>query len=538
MRSTLLIGWRLWRIIGALLRFYVLPIFLPGRYADSPEKRLRLVLQTLGGAWTKAGQALALRFDLLPRKYCVELLKLLSENEIFSYEKIRQIIFQELGKYPEEIFASFDTKPLAVASIAQVHRATTHGGELLAIKVQRPGARAQFESDFRIIRMISRVVGVVDAFGGSSIRAFSAEFERWTHEELDFKNEARNGHRLWLRGLDDPIQHCAKIHFEYCSDRILASELLVGVSLLDLVDATRRRNLNEVYSRKRIAQSLFWCMCNQIFRDGVFHADPHPANIIILADGKIGFVDFGETGQLPSEVQSVLARHFIYLYRGDIERALNELLQLLIPSGKSDLRQAREDLLIAFEEFRLGVDESKARRREVTTGLFVKTMSITRRHRILMPPALALYYKTALTIDALLGELSPEYDLLSELHRFFVKAIARDKAEPVHRIAETILAMQHRANRLLSETKTFAAPLQYIEHSLRSVQTRSTLYGVWSVAFCIGAYLSHRDEAAFVQQAIGIDRHWVAYGLLLIALIPLLLMHRQLKRIPKGFPDT
>ena len=117
--------------------------------------RLRLFLEHLGGAWIKIGQALSLRFDLLPSEYCAELLKLLNQTATVPYETIRQTILRELGSFPEQIFASFDPVPHAAASIAQVHIATTHDGEKLAIKVQRPYVQEQFESDFRIIRMMS-----------------------------------------------------------------------------------------------------------------------------------------------------------------------------------------------------------------------------------------------------------------------------------------------------------------------------------------------------------------------------------------------
>src|SRR5450631_3537495 len=174
MRNTISTGRRLIQIVVVLLRVYVLPTLRRGEIKPA-EERLRLALQSLGGAWVKAGQALALRFDLLPRSYSLELLKLLNHNQTFDYDTVRQIIFEEFGSYPEAIFASFDMRPLAAASIAQVHRATTLNGEELAIKVRRPRVREQFEADFRILNLLARLIGLFDSFSGASLRSFFYE---------------------------------------------------------------------------------------------------------------------------------------------------------------------------------------------------------------------------------------------------------------------------------------------------------------------------------------------------------------------------
>ena len=544
MRSAYSAVRRLWQIGAALFLFLVVPALRRGRTELPKEQRFRQVLQSLGGAWIKIGQALALRFDLLPREYCTELLKLLDDNPTFSSAIVRQIVFEELGDYPEKIFASFDAEPLAAASIAQVHRATTHDGVELAIKVQRPKVREQFEADFRVLSVLSRLIGLVDSFAGRSLRNFLNEFKRWVGEELDFRNEARNGHRLWLRSKGDPVQHCAKIHFEFCTNRVLAMELLVGIPLLKLVNAARRKDSELLRSLniceqdlRQIARNLFWTMCNQVFSDGVFHADPHPANIFVLAGNGIGFVDFGATGQLSLELRQSLAKHLVSLYQGNIGEAVDELLRLILPTENSDLRQAREDMVVAFENYRYGLGISKVKGRELTTELFVETMSIARRHQMVLPQALALYYKTVLTIDAVMRELAPKYDSFSDLNNFFIQAMSKDNQEHARSIPENLLAIRYKVNQLLSEAETLTAPLQSIDNSLRSIQTRSTLYGVCSVAFCVGAYLAQKDSVTLTEIA-GFGHHWIVYGLVATAIVLLLLMRRQLQHIPRGFDDT
>ncbi|MBW8858005.1 MAG: AarF/ABC1/UbiB kinase family protein, partial [Bradyrhizobium sp.] len=251
----------------------------------------------------------------LPAEYCSELLKLLNQTPTVPYEAIREVILRELGSFPEQIFASFDPVPHATASIAQVHIATAHDGEKLAIKVQRPRVEEQFEADFRILRMISFLVGLMDALGGSALRSFSEEFERWSREELDFTTEARNAFRIHVRSEHDPIQVCAIVRFEFCSRRVLATRLLTGISLLEISNAVRANNLESLRDLnlkpedlKKIARNYFWSIYNQIFRDGIFHADPHPANVFVLRGNRIGFVDFGATGRLSREFRSSLSK--------------------------------------------------------------------------------------------------------------------------------------------------------------------------------------------------------------------------------------
>jgi ubiquinone biosynthesis protein len=530
---------RFCQIVSAVSRFYILPKLWPGR-AVQPEVRLRLFLEHLGGAWIKIGQGLSLRFDLLPGEYCVELLKLLNQTAIVPYQTIRQTVLRELGSFPEQIFASFDPVPHAAASIAQVHIATTHDGEKLAIKVQRPYVQKQFESDFRIVRIMSYLVSFVDAFEGTALRLFSEEFERWSREELNFLTEAKNCHRLLLRSEGDRIQVCAEVRFEFCTTRVLATKLLVGISLLEIINAARAQNPESLRALNlrpedlnRIGRNFFWSIFNQIFRDGVFHADPHPANVLVLSGNKIGFIDFGATGRLSKELRSSLAKNIVHMYRGNIGQAVDVIFQLLIPSSGSDLRQAREDMFSAYQKYRRGLDIPKANTHALTSELLISTMTIARRHQVLMPQELSMYFKTVLTFDAVLAELAPEYDWLSDLHEFFAQAFVCDVKEGLYRWPEVILATKYRASRLLIDANSLTASFQFFNPALKTIQTRSVLYGIWSVAFCVGAYLAAKGDLSLLQEVLGVSNHGIVFGFMTIAIVCLLLMQRQIRDIRK-----
>jgi ubiquinone biosynthesis protein len=531
---------RLGQIISAVSRFYVLPRLRPGKAAVPPEVRLRLFLEHLGAAWTKVGQALALRFDLLPGEYCAELLKLLNQTPPVPYEAIRQTIFSELGSYPEQIFASFDPVPHATASIAQVHIATTRDGEKLAIKVQRPLVQEQFEADFRIFHMVAYLVGFMDALGGSALRSFAEEFEKWSREELDFTTEAKNAFRIQVRSEHDPIQVCAEVRFEFCSRRVLATRMLAGISLLEIGNAARAKNpgaLRALNLRpddlEQIAQNFFWSVYNQIFRDGIFHADPHPANIFVLPGNRIGFVDFGATGRLSKEFRSSLAKVFIHLYRGNIEEAVTENFKLLVPSEDSDLRQAREEFFVAYQMYRLAMDIPKANVRRLTTTLLVDTMTIARRHKILMPQELSIYYKTIMTVDAVMSDLAPGYDWLSDLPKFFTQGFISDLREGIWRWPELVMATKYHAGRSLSDANSLTASFQFFNPALKSIQTRAVLYGVYSIAFCVAAYLAAKGDMSLLNDIVGLSNRWIVFAFIAAAMVSMLMMQRQIRNIRK-----
>jgi len=531
---------RLCQIVSAASRFYIRPKFWPTKVPVPPEVRLRLFLEEMGGAWMKIGQALALRFDLLPNEYCTELLKLLNQTPTVPYEAIREVILRELGSFPEQLFASFDPVPHATASIAQVHIATTHEGEKLAIKVQRPRVHEQFEADFRIFHMISYLVGLMDALGGSALRSFSEEFERWSREELDFTTEAKNAFRIHVRSKHDPMQVCAEVRFEFSTRRVLATKLLTGVSLLEVGSAARTKDpeaLRRLNLRpedlKTVARNYFWSVYNQIFRDGIFHADPHPANVFVLRGHRIGFVDFGATGRLSKEFRSSLSKVFIHLYRRNIEQAVEENFKLLVPSEDTDLRQAREEFFVAYQMYRLALDIGGADVRRLTTELLMSTMTIARRHKILMPQELSIYYKTIMTVDAVVSELAPEYDWISDLPEFFTRGLVSDLREGIHRWPEVVLATKHRTGRMLTDAASLSASFQFFNPALKSMQTRAVLYGIWAVAFCVAAYLAAKGDMSLLNDIVGLSSRWIVFSFMGAAIVSLLLMQRQIRGIRK-----
>ena len=212
MRTLLRHPRRVWRVAFVLIRFLVWPaLHLPGADQRSGPARLRLAFESLGGAWIKLGQMLALRFDLLPAPYCDELFKLLNQVAPFSYDEVRAIIRQELGDDPETIFRSFSHDSFAAASIGQVHRAVLHSGEPVAVKVQRPGIRATLGADIALMYSTTRILDWSHVFGATRSREVIDEFARWTADELDYLVEARQAVLLYQNAQGDKVERIARV---------------------------------------------------------------------------------------------------------------------------------------------------------------------------------------------------------------------------------------------------------------------------------------------------------------------------------------
>ena len=250
---------------------------------------MRLAFERLGGAWIKLGQMLALRFDLLPAAYCDELFKLLNQVAPFPYAEVREIVRQELGGEPEAVFRSFATESFAAASIGQVHRAVLHNGDAVAVKVQRPGIRETLQADIDLMYAMTWLLDWTHLFGATRSREVIDEFARWTADELDYLVEARQAVLLWEHARGDRHERIARVYRDYTTSRVLTTELIEGIPLIEIMVADRegdREYLDALEARghdlDRIVRHLDWNMLNQVFVFGYFHADLHPANLFVL----------------------------------------------------------------------------------------------------------------------------------------------------------------------------------------------------------------------------------------------------------------
>lgn len=422
---------RVVRLLRVALIHGVLRALVPAAGGTrSGPVRLRMALEEMGGTWIKLGQTLALRFDLLPPPYCHELFGLLNRVPPFSSSEVERIVRSELGRDLQEVFAHFTHEPFGAASIGQVHDAVLRSGERVAVKVQRPGIERLIATDISLMYMVSRLLDLTHVLGGTRSRDVIDEFARWTRDELDYTVEARNASTLREDAPAGETGYYPAVHLDSTTRRVLTTERLEGILLVDVIRDLRSdregctsRLRAAGYDLDRAASNIVWNFLHQVYAVGVFHADLHPANLLLLPGDRIGYVDFGIIGRLPDSVRESLVRYAGSLFTGDADAAVGEFLRWAQPSPATDPVAARDEMIGLTERFLFDFDHAGSGRRALMAQYQVALLAVTRAHRMAIDPVVVLYAKTVLTIDSVTSELSPALDLQSLHLRFFGELI-------------------------------------------------------------------------------------------------------------------
>jgi ubiquinone biosynthesis protein len=294
----------------------------------APEVKVRLLLQDLGPTFVKIGQIVSSQGRALPPAWDEELAKLQSDVRPFAYEDVRAAVGSSLGEPPEMLYAWFDPTPLAAASLAQVHEATTHDGRRVAVKVQRPNIAPQLRSDIKILARGAAVLERRAAWADdANLTGMVHEFGTTLLRELDYSIEAYNARRLG--DVLAPIEgvHVPEVVPELSSGRVLTLEYIDGVKSTDTdaIDAAG-------FDRHELARSFVRGAVQMVMIDGFFHADPHPGNVVVeLGTGRLTFLDTGMVGQLDLSKRVTLARFLLAFRDKDADALATTLRQLSKP---------------------------------------------------------------------------------------------------------------------------------------------------------------------------------------------------------------
>jgi ubiquinone biosynthesis protein len=313
----------------------------------TPQK-VGVMLQQLGPTYVKIGQMAASQGASLPDDWADELAKLQSDVKPFPYEQARDIITKQLGKPPEELFASFDPEPFAAASTAQVHHATLADGSEVAVKVQRPDIVAMTKADLGVMQEISRVAERRSSFARRlDLKAIVTEFASGVLKELDYRNEAYHAHRLQDGMAKFPNVGVPDIYPSFSGERVLTMEFVRGIKISN-VDALDEAGLDKA----DLGRAFIRALIKQVLIDGFFHGDPHPGNLFVVPEtGRIVFIDCGLIGQLDSQQRTDLLDLIYSLKAYDFDSVATVVIRLSRKTPGFDEKVFRTELDRKLRQF-------------------------------------------------------------------------------------------------------------------------------------------------------------------------------------------
>jgi ubiquinone biosynthesis protein len=386
---------------------------------------LRRALEEGGVTFTKLGQLLSTRRDLLPEEFISELGQLQDRAEPAQWEQVKDVITQSLGVRAEEVFAELDPEPAAAASIAQVHKARLRGGDgpaaEVAVKVQRPGIRATVEQDLDIVlRMAARLESRTRWGRSHGVAALAQGFAAAMREELDFRVEARNMAAMaatWpdqQRAVGGTIPVALPgLYDQLSAEHVLVIEWMDGVGLRKAGQLIDNRGLD----RAELTHALLDSMIYQLTQSGVFHADPHPGNILLLTDGRLALLDFGSVGRLDTQMRSGLQNLLLAIGRGDPTALRDALLDLVSYPDELDERQL-ERALGQFMAVHLAGGTAPS------TEMFTDLFRLGSRFELTIPPEIGTVLRALATMEGTLSLIKPGFDLAVEARRYGATHVA------------------------------------------------------------------------------------------------------------------
>jgi len=398
---------------------------------------LRQIFSRIGGTFIKFGQQAAVRADLLPYAYCEELTKLLDQVDPFPTEQAIAAIERVTGKPLADTFQRFDPEPIGSASIACVYQAVLHNGDQVAVKVRRPGIGDLFVADFRVLGWLSGMMEVLTLVRPGFTDIILEEVRSTLMEELDFYKEARFQEifRRRAKKAKRPYFSAPRVYPQFSGEDVIVEEFVSGVWLSELLTAVERNDFHALATihelnidPKKVARRLLWVSYWGLWESIFFHADPHPANIIVQRDNKLIFIDFGSVGTLKATRRRTL--HEIYNLEGqeDLEGMARIALTLLEPLPPIDT----EKVIKAIEDvYWDGLIATRSRHSEwwerTSAQLWLGFFRVTNRFQIPMSFDTVRMIRATLLYDTLAARLDHNIDLGCEYRRYVKDAGAESR---------------------------------------------------------------------------------------------------------------
>lgn len=444
--------------------------------------RVRMVLEELGPTFVKLGQILSIRPDLIPPEWAQELKQLQDNCQQVPFAEIYKILEFEFPGTLDMLFASIDEKPLAAASIAQVHQAVMMDGSEVVLKVLRPGARQTLEEDMDLLESLAQIVEQYFSDIGYSPSAVAKEFSREILKEINLVIEGQSTERLRKYFEDDPNISFPKVYWQATTRNVLTLEKIKGrlLSTINPASLTARE-------RKTIVANGTDSVFKQCLEFGFFHADPHPGNIFLQEGGKLCFIDCGMIGQLDKKTTDQLINLVAGVIQGDLDKLSRVLLEL----------SNAEPAITETREFRLELRHLSSQFQNTDlqhlniTGLLSDFFNMLQRYKLQCPGDLMLLTKSLTTIEGVAEEFDPTFDVLAHVEpqiraivmdRYSIKAMRKRILTVLSSSFELLEDLPRDLQRFLYQARhssfTLNLELKRIEHLSERVETSSRLMGI------------------------------------------------------------
>jgi len=388
----------------------------PQSVADKEDLAGRVVamLEELGPTFVKFGQVLSTRPDLIPPLYVERLQKLQDHVSEVPLEDIRRQIEMSLGDTIENLFGSFEERPMASASIAQVHGATLKDGTAVVLKVQRPGLKPVIDADLSLLRfLVDQAVGIFPEAESFDIRGMVTEFEASLRRELDFDVERRSLERFRRNFRDNPKIHFPAVYADHCSRVVLCMERLRGKKLTAIDDEEERF---------RVAKIYLDAAYQMVFKDGFFHGDLHPGNVFVEEDGRLGLIDFGMVGRLSRQNRERLVDVLFSLMSEDLENVARIWFAVGKPGTSVDYAAFESEVIDVLERHIVGRDLDEWDLAAFFTDLAAGAV----KHGIRLPSDFTMMFKAMVTTEGLARSVARGINPV-EAARPYIEELIRDR---------------------------------------------------------------------------------------------------------------
>jgi len=400
------------------------------RVTLSMPERVRRTLEELGPTYIKLGQILSTRPDILPPPYVIELSKLLDAAPPVPADEIVAAVEHELGAPLSELYATFVEQPIASASIGQVHRATLRDGAEVVVKVRRPNVERTIEADLQLLMTQARFLeGRSETLRHYQLVDVVEEFAQALRDELDYTIEGRNADRLRERFQDDGV-YIPVVYWDHTTRRVITLSEIKGIKLSEA-----NRLAIEGYDLHSVAAILVRTYLNQVFVHGIFHADPHPANILVVGD-RLGLVDFGIVGHLTIPMREALGDLLFAL----VQQSADDLVHVITRLGVT--RESRDRDALRRDVQRLVARYYDASLESLPVADFLgDVMGVAFKHQLRLPADLALLARTVVVLEGVARSLDPSI-VIAEYLEPFVAQLVRERYAPRRLLSETVRSVR------------------------------------------------------------------------------------------------